>query len=636
MCGICGIYYTDQNRPVDQNLLKEMTQTLYHRGPDDEGRYCNDNIGLGHRRLSIIDLDSGKQPIFNETGTVAIVFNGEIYNYKELKAELISKNHIFKTNTDTETIVHLYEEFGEDCVSRLRGMFAFAIWDQKNQQLFLARDRLGIKPLYYYYNNGKLLFGSEIKAILQDHTVQRDIDYCAMEEYFTYLYVRAPRTSFKGIQKLLPGHTLICNHNGVKVKKYWDLHDFDTGKLSEKEFEERLYELMEESVRIRLMSDVPLGAFLSGGVDSSAIVAIMSRIMDSKVITSSIGFQEAQFNETSYARRVAQHLQTEHHEHIVMPDAVNLISKLVWHFDEPFADSSAVPTYYVSKMARENVKVALSGDGGDENFAGYRNYYIDKQENRFRIGPDFIRKYIFGTLSNLYPQADYLPQYLRGKSFLRNLSVSPVEAYHNTKSIFNREFKDALFSPDLKHKIIGYNPIEGFQEYYFRPKTSSHLSSLLYLDTKTYLVDDILTKVDRMSMANSLEVRVPLLDHKLVEFIATIPPDYKLKGKIGKYIFKKTMAPYLPDDILHRKKRGFGLPVGTWLRNELREFASDILFSNKSQNRGLFNKGCIQKIWKDHQNGTRNHTHHLWSLLIFEIWYSKYIDRDNGNEKLSV
>ena len=630
MCGICGIYYTDQNRSVDPNLLRDMTQTLYHRGPDDEGYYCNNNIGLGHRRLSIIDLDSGRQPIYNETGSIAIVFNGEIYNYKELKAELIRKNHIFKTNTDTETIVHLYEELGEDCVNKLRGMFAFAIWDQKKQQIFLARDRLGIKPLYYYYKNGKFLFGSEIKAILQDQTIQRDIDFKAMDEYFTYLYVRAPRTIFQGIQKLLPGHTLICNHNGVKVKKYWDLQNFDSCKLSEKELEERLYELLEESVRIRLMSDVPLGAFLSGGVDSSAIVAIMSRIMDSKVITSSIGFKETRFDETSYARMVARHLQTDHHEHIVMPDAVNLISKLVWHFDEPFADSSAVPTYYVSKMTRENVKVALSGDGGDENFAGYRNYYIDMQENRFRIGPDFIRKYIFGTLSSLYPQADYLPQFLRGKTFLRNLSFSPVEAYHNTKSIFNREFKEKLFSNDLKHKINGYDPIEVFREYYHRPETNNHLSHLLYLDMKTYLVDDILTKVDRMSMANSLEVRVPLLDHKLVEFIATIPPNYKLKGKIGKYIFKETMAPYLPDDILKRKKWGFGVPVGTWLKNELREFAEGMLFSNKSMNRGFFNTECVRKIWTDHQNGARNHTHHLWSLLIFEIWHSKYIGRDNG------
>jgi asparagine synthase (glutamine-hydrolysing) len=632
MCGICGIFSFEKGASIQPGVIRQMTQVLTHRGPDDEGIYINKNIGLGHRRLSIIDLTTGHQPISNQDGTLWIVYNGEVYNYLELMDKLKSLGHIFKTRSDTETIIHAYEEWGDDFVNRLRGMFAFAIWDEKNNKLLLARDRLGIKPLHYMIDRNRIVFGSEIKSILQDPMVKKEVDFEALEDYFTYLYVRAPRTMFKGIKKLLPGHVLICTPEAIRLKEYWDLNFSNVTDASEGYYTDKLIALLEESVRIRLMSEVPLGAFLSGGIDSSSVVAIMSGLLDSPVITSSIGFEDEKFNEIHYAKKVADRFNTDHHEFIVKPDALKLLPKLVWHFDEPFADSSAIPTYYVSETARRHVTVALSGDGGDENFAGYRNYFIDRLENYFRIMPDWFRKALFGNMAKIYPKADYLPQFLRGKTFLQNVSVPPARAYHNTKSTFKSEIKNRLYSKELKNEINKYDPFTVFEDYYNKANTDDHLSRILYVDMKTYLVDDILTKVDRMSMANSLEVRVPILDHIFMEFVATIPSDLKLKGKTGKYIFKKALRDLVPEEILERKKWGFGVPIGSWFRNEIKEFTEEILFSSKSRQRGYFDVDYIQKMWKEHQRGIKNYTHHLWILLMFEMWHQTFIDSNSISE----
>lgn len=636
MCGLCGIFNFDTEDSIESSLIKKMTEVLSHRGPDDQGTYTNKNIGLGHRRLSIIDLATGHQPMSNEDGSIWIVYNGEVYNYSELRDRLKKSGHVFKTNSDTETIVHAYEEWGEVCVTRLRGMFAFAIWDEKNQKLLLARDRLGIKPLHYMIDNNRIIFGSEIKSILQDPAVNKEVDFDALEDYFTYLYVRAPKTMFKGINKLLPAHVLICTPEEIRLKEYWDLSFSNVTDGSEEYLADRLIDLLGESVRLRLMSEVPLGAFLSGGIDSSSVVAVMSRLLDSPVITSSIGFEDEQFNEIHYARKVAKRFTTEHNEFFVKPDALKLLPKLVWHFDEPFADSSAIPTYYVSETARKHVTVALSGDGGDENFAGYRNYFIDKLENYFRIMPDWFRRTVFANLARIYPKADYLPQFLRAKTFLKNISMPSAHAYHNTKSIFKADVKNLIYSEELKNWRNNYDPLSGFEAYYNKADTDDHLTRILYVDIKTYLVDDILTKVDRMSMANSLEVRVPMLDHVFMEFVASIPSDLKLKGKTGKYIFKKALKDILPEEIISRKKWGFGVPIGSWFRNDIKEFAEGTLFSLKSRQRGYFNMDYMQKMWKEHQSGIKNYTHHLWILLMFEMWHNTFIDSKRSNGPLEM
>jgi asparagine synthase (glutamine-hydrolysing) len=625
MCGICGIYNFGNGKPVDSTVLNKMTDVLIHRGPDDEGFYISDFIGLGHRRLRIVDIESGHQPIFNEDESICIVFNGEIYNFIELRDLMIKKGHIFKTNSDTEVIVHLYEEVGEDCVTMLRGMFAFAIWDEKQQKLLLARDRLGKKPLYYSLNDTKFIFGSEIKSILQYPGFPREIDLEALSDYFSFLYIPGPKTIFKEIKKLLPGHYFVCTPQRIQEKRYWDIEFVNSYSGSETFFERKLRELFEEAVKIRLISDVPLGAFLSGGIDSSSVVAIMANIIYKPVITTSIGFEEEKFNELSYAKIIADRFKTKHYEYVVKPDAVRILEKLAWYFDEPFADSSAVPTYYLSKVSREKITVALSGDGGDENFAGYRRYYYDRLENQLRsFFPVSFRRYFIGGIGWLYPKADWLPQVLRAKTLLTNLSLSPLEGYFNTMSAFTSAMKNKLFSYEVRKLLKGYNSLSVFENYFNKANTDDPLSRIQYLDIKTYLVDDILTKVDRASMANSLEVRSPLLDHELVEFVASIPSHLKLKGREGKYIFKQSLNEILPEDIFKRKKMGFSIPLDRWFRVELKNFTEDILFSRSE--RGYFNKSFIEKLWQDHQRGLGSYGTHLWALLMFEIWHRNFVD----------
>ena len=625
MCGICGILNGD-GKPVDRNLLVEMNGTLKHRGPDDEGFYMNGHVGLGHRRLSIIDLHTGHQPILNEDDTIAIVFNGEIYNFSLLKRELEAKGHLFKTKTDTEVILHGYEEWGVRCVERLRGMFAFAIWDQNNETLFMARDRLGIKPLYYFSDSTKLAFASELKAIIEDRTIPRDINLEALSDYFSFGYIPSPKSIFRKIHKLPAGHYLLHRRNSTSVMKYWDIAFNPDPCVSEDGWRDRIIEALEESIRIRLISDVPLGAFLSGGIDSSLVVALMTQLMNKPVVTNSLGFSIQAYDELAYARETSALFNTQHNEYVVSPDAVDVVDRLSWFFDEPFADSSAIPTYYVSKMARRNVTVALSGDGGDENFAGYRRYFYDRLENQIRsVMPERFRARIIRSLAGIYPKADRLPQYLRAKTLLTNLSHDPVYGYFNTMSHFLPEMKQRLFSRDLKNSIGDYHSIEVFRRHYEACDTDDPLSRTQYVDFHTYLVDDILTKVDRASMANSLEVRVPVLDHEFVECIAGIPSELKLKGRQAKYIFKRASERLLPDAILNRRKMGFVVPVGQWLKKELQPLVRETILGEEFRQRGLFDARYVEWLWKQHVSGLRDFTQPLWALLSFELWAKRFL-----------
>jgi len=624
MCGIAGIFNPRSREPVSPVVLKAMTDALVHRGPDDEGFYMSGEVGLGHRRLSIIDLASGHQPLANEDASVWVVFNGEIYNFLELKHSLETKGHQFKTHSDTEVIVHLYEELGEECFAKLRGMFAIAIWDGREKKLILARDRVGKKPLYYHYDGSRIAFGSEIKAILQVPAISRDIDLEALSDYFSYLYVPAPKSIFKTVRKVLPGHYVTVSAQGLREVEYWDLHFAEVDEWTEQQWCEKLLVGLHEAVRIRLMSEVPLGAFLSGGVDSSSVVAMMRDSMNGPVITSSIGFDDKEFNELPFAREVASKFGTTHYEEIVRPNAVSVVDKLSWHYDEPFADSSVVPTYYVSKVAREHVTVALSGDGGDENFAGYRRYYFDQRENWVRSWlPPGIRQPIFSALASLYPKADWAPRMFRGKATFQNLARCPVEAYFRSVAAYSPELKQQLLHQDIRSQLGDYNSMNVLRSYYEKADTSDLLSKIQYVDFKTYLTDDILTKVDRASMAVSLEVRAPLLDHKFMELAARIPASLKLRGMEGKHVFKKALESHLPRSILYRKKMGFGVPIARWMRNELKEMAHDYIFDGRRD--GVLDHAAVEKIWSEHQSRFRDRSTELWTIFMFRLWQRRFM-----------
>jgi asparagine synthase (glutamine-hydrolysing) len=623
MCGICGVISLDGST-IDNGLIDRMASTLIHRGPDEEGYYFNQ----APDQSSIIDLRTGQQPLSNEDGTIWISFNGEIYNFQELRCLLEAKGHLFRTNSDTETIVHAYEEWGEACLNRLQGMFAFAIWNDKEKELLLARDRIGKKPLYYYLDGNRLTFASEIKAIVQDKEVRREINLEALSDYLSLLYIPAPKTIFKKISKLEAGHFLVYGMRGLRKMEYWDLSFAKTEEKPEEKWYEEIVTKLTESVGIRLNSEVPLGAFLSGGIDSSAVVAIMAEILKNPIITNSIGFKESTFNELSYARKVADLFHTDHYEYTVTPDAMDIVDKLPYYFDEPFADSSAVPTYYVSQVAKQNVTVALSGDGGDENFAGYRRYYYDRLENRIRKNlPMNIFRPVFAGLAYGYPKADWLPQVFRAKSLLTNLSLSPAKAFFYSVSQLLPGFKEKILSEEVRQVLQGYDTFSLFDTYFARVATQTNdpLSRVQYIDMKTYLADDILTKVDRASMANSLEVRVPILDHKFMEFVATIPSYLKLNGGKTKHIFKRAMFAKLPKEVLYRKKMGFSIPIKDWLKKELKEFAGNILLSSNSKQHDFFDRRYTKKLWKEHQQGIANNSGILWTLLVFENWWKRWM-----------
>jgi asparagine synthase (glutamine-hydrolysing) len=623
MCGICGIFEFDEQREIPRELVHRMTQTIVHRGPDDEGIFVGRGIGLGFRRLSIIDVAGGHQPLSNEDGRVWVMLNGEIYNYLELHDDLIKRGHRFATHSDTETIVHLYEEYGEECFARLRGMFAIALWDSREHKLLLARDRVGKKPLYYAADAKRILFGSELKCLLVADSLPRDIDTQALSDYFSLGYVPAPKTIYRAAKKLLPGHYLVASAKGVRIERYWDISFNHVENRSEEEWCEILRHQLCEVTRMRLMSEVPLGAFLSGGVDSSAVVAMMAKIMRRPVTTCSIGFEEQEYDESAFARKVSEQFNTDHHEQIVRPNALDVLNKLVRHYDEPFADSSAIPTYYVSQVARRYVTVALGGDGGDENFAGYRRYYFDHMENQMRgFIPAPIRRAVFGPLGRLYPALAWAPRFLRGKATFQSLARSPLEGYFNSISIFRPSEKSNLFTRDFRQSLNGYDAIDVLQQYYDRTDTPDLLSRIQYVDMKTYLTDDILAKVDRASMAVSLEVRAPLLDHKLMETVATIPSSLKLSGREGKYIFKKAMAPILKSEILDRRKQGFAVPLDRWFRQDLKDLTYEALFSTDD---GILDRAFLKKIWDQHQKGTYDRSAHLWSVLMFRKWREAFL-----------
>jgi len=651
MCGIAGAFYRSGDK-LDADLLVRMTRTLAHRGPDEEGYFLNGplsthrgrtetnvaaapmrghidsgagNVGLGHRRLSIIDLTSGQQPLTNEDGTVWITYNGEIYNYQALVAELEAKGHRFRTRSDTEVVVHAWEEWGERAVERFRGMFAFAVWDERQQVLWMARDRVGKKPLYYLLDEDRVVFASEIKAILEMPGVSRELDLTALSDYLSLLYVPAPKTIFRSIRKLPAAHQLIVSRNRVKLMPYWDLSFQEQHQVSESRMGEELLGLLEEATRLRMISEVPLGAFLSGGVDSSAVVAMMARASHKPVLTNSISFSVAKYNEVEYARRVSELFHTDHHEFHVTPEAIRVMDKLSWHYDEPFADSSAVPTYYVSETARRQVTVALSGDGGDENFAGYRRYWFDLRENFVRgLVPGPLRRPLFTGLGRLYPKADYLPQVFRGKAFLSNVARDPVDAYFYSVGAFSDDDKRSILGDDVQGQLGDYQTVGLFRDLYRRAPAPDHLSRLQYLDIKTYLAEDILTKVDRASMAVSLEVRCPILDHVFMEYAARIPSSLKLVGRDGKHIFKKALGGVLPRDILYRTKMGFGVPVPEWVRRDLRDYARAHVLEGEAT-RLYLDGSSVERLWREHNSGLRNRATELWAIMMLNLWHKRFV-----------
>lgn len=622
MCGLTGIFRYQNREVVPQDLVRRMNDTIIHRGPDDEGVFTGPGIGLGFRRLSIIDVAGGHQPVPNEDSTIWVMLNGEIYNYLELRQELIAKGHRFATRSDTETIAHLYEELGEGCFARLRGMFAIVIWDERQRTLLLARDRVGKKPLFYALSREQILFGSELKALLAADGFSREIDREGLCDYFSLGYVPAPKTIYRAVRKVRPGHYLIVSDDRVRESCYWDISFAEVDARTEDQWCELLRHELCEATRIRLMSEVPLGAFLSGGIDSSSVVSMMTHLMKRPVTTCSIGFEEKEFNEADFARQVARHFHSEHHEQFVRPNAVEILDRLVWHYDEPFADSSAIPTYYVSKVARQYVTVALGGDGGDESFAGYRRYILDQFENNLRrYVPAALRRTVFGPLGEWYPALPWAPRVFRAKATFQSLSRDPLEGYFNTVSYFRPGEKRRLFTPEFQKSLGGYDSIDVLREHYNRAGTKDPLSRIQYVDIKTYLTDDILTKVDRASMAVSLEVRAPLLDHKLMEQVARVPSSLKLRGGSGKYILKKAVEPLLPHDTIYRKKQGFAIPLGRWFRGELRELAENSLFSHAD---GILDPGFLKFVWNQHQKRQYDRSPHLWAVLMFRKWREKF------------
>jgi len=621
MCGIAGKLYFDASRPIDRERLAAMTTAIAHRGPDSDGYYVGPGIGLGHRRLSIIDLATGDQPLSNEDQTVWVIFNGEIYNFSEVRLELQRAGHTFRTNSDTEVIVHAYEQWGEAAVERFRGMFAYALWDERRRRLMLVRDRLGVKPLYYSVTPSGMTFGSEIKSILEDPEVPRDWSPTALHAYLALQYVPSTETIFEHIAKLPAGHLLVADHRGVSVRRYWDLTFTGDGDASrEDEYLDRLDALVTESVRLRLLSDVPLGAFLSGGIDSTTVVAAMVASGDNRVVTTSVGFAEEAFSELEYARVVAQHLGCESHEEVVHPDIVDLLPRLAWHLDEPFADSSAVPTYYVSAAARRHVTVALSGDGGDELWAGYARHRVEQWEATARewLGP--TGGWIAGTL------ATNLPLAVKGARSLRSLALTPADACAQKHAYGLFEAPGDFYSYDFAQAVRGADPFAGFRTAYRACASPDPLDRALYVDVKTYLVDDILTKVDKMSMAVSLESREPLLDHKLLEFAATVPSSLKLKNGRSKHLLRRLLERRVPRQIVDRPKRGFEAPIGEWLRGPLAPMTDALLLDGQLKGRGVFDETAVARMWREHRDGVCDHRHRLWSLVMLELWFRQFVD----------
>jgi asparagine synthase (glutamine-hydrolysing) len=629
MCGIAGIFHPNKNTnpSIDQIALVRMTDSLEHRGPDEGSTHVEPYIGFGHRRLSVIDVSTGQQPLFNEDNTVVVVFNGEIYNYAQIVPTLEACGHRFKTKSDTEVIVHAWEQWGESCLDHFRGMFAFVLWDRNKSCLFMARDRLGVKPLYFgLTEDGNMAFGSELKAVIAHPKIKKELDESAIQDFMTLGYIPDPKSIYRSVRKLAPGHFVVWNVGKTmpEPRPYWDVHFEPNLKIDEIQAQTELRRLIKESVNLRLVSEVPIGAFLSGGVDSSIVVADMARLSSSPVKTCSIAFDDDAFDETKFAQLVANQYKTDHSTHRVTSDDFGLLDTLVDCFDEPFADSSAIPTYRVSEIARKRVTVALSGDGGDETFAGYRRYRFHMEEERLRsLFPASIRKTVFGTLARVYPQYNWLPRPLRAQATFRGIAAETVEAYTASVSMFKPDVRNALLADKLKNRLDGYQTVDLMRAHAKTANCSDVLSMIQYLDYKTWLPGDINTKVDRMSMAHSLETREPLLDHKLIEFAATLPSSFKLRGGEGKYILKKAYEDSLPNSILYRAKMGFSAPMQKWLKGPMRDAIDGPLSNGPLVESGYFSQSGIRTIVKAHLSGERDHSASIWALLMFDRFLAK-------------
>lgn len=626
MCGIVGMFRLQTGQPVDQSLLAAMNQAQFHRGPDEGDQFIDDRIGLGHRRLSIIDLAAGQQPMKDESGRFVLIFNGEIYNFPALREELQALGHHFNTRCDTEVILRGHMQWGDACVERLQGMFAYALWDTQEQRLFLARDRLGIKPLFYTTISDTFYFASELKSLKLLPGLDKTMSPKAIEQYFTLGYIAEPDTIYHSVAKLPPAQTLVLSiqQPQPQLATYWRLSFKEQLNISDEQFQQQLVHELNTAIASHLVTEVPLGSFLSGGVDSSAVVALIAGMSDQPVKTCSIGFDVAAYDETAYAQQVADRYHTQHDSRIVKADDYELIPKLAHFYDEPYADSSALATYRVCELARSKVTVCMSGDGADELLGGYRRYKLlmAEQQVRDRV-PAWLRQTVFKPLGKLYPKLDWAPRVLRAKTTFQSLAMDLVEGYLHGISLLKQHQRDALFSDSLKQQLNGYNSLELFRRYEAEFDGDEPLALLQYIDLKTYLVGDILTKVDRASMANSLEVRVPFLDHKFVEWCAKVPTSQKLRAGEGKFVLKKAMEPYLPNDILYRPKMGFRVPLAEWFRGALKQQVNAQLQSELMQQSGLFNMQTIARWLKEHQSGQSDHSTAIWTLLMFENFLSQ-------------
>ena len=626
MCGIVGIVRSDKS-DVDQALLARMCAAIRHRGPDEDGFYVNGAVGLGMRRLAIIDLKSGQQPIHNRDRTAWIVFNGEIYNYRELREQLEKLGNTFYTNSDTEAIVHAYDQYGADCPKHLRGMFAFAIWDERTEELFLARDRVGKKPLLYADVNGQFIFGSEFSALLLHPGISKEVDTEAINHYLSFMCVPAPLTAYRAIRKLEPGHSLRWRKGEIKIERYWQPDFSKKVDLSEQEAGERAIAILRDAVKVRLMSEVPLGAFLSGGIDSSAVVALMSEESSTPVKTFSIGFEEQDFSELHHARRVAEHVGADHHEFIVRPDALEVLPILVEHYGEPYADSSAIPTYYVARETRKYVTVALNGDGGDESFAGYERYAAMRLAERYRRIPAVLRETVMRQAIELMPSSPTKRSRIRDvKRFIEAASLPKVERYLRWVSTFDARAKQDLYSEEFARQTESASAANLLNPWFARANGSGIVDAALLTDIMTYLPNDLLVKVDIATMANSLEARSPFLDHHVMEFAASLPEKFKLRGLTTKYLLKKILKQLLPAENLDRRKMGFGIPIGHWFRGELQPFLRETLLREASLQRGLFKPEAVKQLVELHTRGERDYSHQLWTLLMLELWFQRFID----------
>ena len=627
MCGIVGFVNKGPNG-VDRAILERMNAAIVHRGPDDDGFYVGDGVALGMRRLAIIDVAGGHQPIHNADKNKWIVFNGEIYNYQELRKGLEERGHKFYTNSDTEAIIHLYDEYGADCLQHLRGMFAIAIWDTVDKTLFLARDRVGKKPiLYSHQSNGDLIFGSEFQALLQHPDISREVDLEAIDSYMSYLCIPAPKTAFKQIRKLEPGHWLRWKDGAVETKRYW-LPDFSYKiKISEEDAIEETTRILRESTKLRMISEVPLGAFLSGGVDSSIVVALMAQESAQPVKTFTIGFEEQDFSELKYAKRVAEYVGAEYNEFIVRPNAMEVIPTLVEHYGEPYADSSAIPTYYVAKETRKHVTVALNGDGGDESFGGYERYAAMQIAETYTKLPKPLRRALIEFPVNLLPTSELKRSRFRdAKRFLQAANLPKTERYFRWMSTFNRDAKGDLYTKDFAAAVSAQNASEYMDRWFAKANGSGTLDAALLTDQMTYLPNDLLVKVDIASMANSLEARSPFLDHKLIEFAATLPEDLKMRRFQTKSLLKKVATRLVPKEVVYRRKMGFGVPIGKWFRGNMKDFVRSALLSERSLKRGIVKPEMLERLVKEHTNAERDHAFQLWTLLMLELWFQRFID----------